>query len=98
MTSPDLTYPDLTTCLTFPRCLSSLDKIFDLAVGWVGGNQVENHATSLSLQDCKISSRVEITKLDPSVARKSCMSFFLFLDIKRNLITSILSPLQDIEL
>ena len=43
----------------------------DLAVvgGWVGGNQVENNATSWSnLQDCKISSRVEIPKLDPSVA------------------------------
>ena len=37
--------------------------------GWLGGNQVENHATSWSnLQDCKISSRVEIPKLDPSVA------------------------------
>ena len=46
------------------------DKIFDLAVGWwVGGYQVENHATSWpKLQDCKISSRVEIPKLDPSVA------------------------------
>ena len=33
--------------------------------GWVGGNQVENNATSWSnLQDCKISSRVEIPKLD----------------------------------
>ena len=39
--------------------------------GWVGGNQVENHATSWSnLQYCKISSRVEIPKLDPSVAKK----------------------------
>ena len=35
--------------------------------GWLGGNQVENHATLWSnLQDCKISSRVEIPKLDPS--------------------------------
>ena len=42
-------------------------------VGWVGGKQVENHATSWSnLQDCKISSRVEIPKLDPSVAKKYC--------------------------
>ena len=33
------------------------------------GNQVDNHATLWSnLQDCKISSRVEIPKLDPSVA------------------------------
>ena len=31
----------------------------------VGGKQVENHATSWSnLQDCKISSRAEIPKLD----------------------------------
>ena len=56
------------------RYLATLDKIFDLAVGgwvggWVGGNQVENHATlCFNLQDCKISSRVEIPKLDPSVA------------------------------
>ena len=49
---------------------------FDLAVGgwwvvggWVGGNQYENNATSWSnLQDCKISSKAEILKLDPSVA------------------------------
>ena len=35
----------------------------------MGGNQVDNHATLWSnLQDCKISSRVEIPKLDPSVA------------------------------
>ena len=40
--------------------------------GWVGGNQVDNHATLWSnLQDCKISSRVEIPKLDPSVAKKA---------------------------
>ena len=40
-----------------------------LCVGWVGGNQVENHTTSWSnLQDCKISSKAEIPKLDPSVA------------------------------
>ena len=51
--------------------MTPLDKFFDLAVGgWVvGGNQVENNATLWSnLQDCKISSRVEIPKLDPSVA------------------------------
>ena len=37
----------------------------------MGGNQVENHTTFWSnLQDCKISSRVEIPKLDPSVAIK----------------------------
>ena len=41
-------------------------------VGWVGGNQVDNHATLWSnLQVCKISSRVEIPKLDPSVAIKA---------------------------
>ena len=35
----------------------------------MGGNQVENNATLWSnLQDCKISSQVEIPKLDPSVA------------------------------
>ena len=40
-----------------------------LLIWWVGGNQVKNHATSWSnLQDCKISSRAEIPKLDPSVA------------------------------
>ena len=39
----------------------------------MGGKQVENHATSWSnLQDCKISSRVEIPKLDMSVAKKYC--------------------------
>ena len=38
----------------------------------MGGNQVENNATLWSnLQDCKISSRVEIPKLDPSVAIRS---------------------------
>ena len=38
--------------------------------GWLGGNQVENHATSWSnLQDCKISIKAEIPKLDPSVAK-----------------------------
>ena len=46
--------------------------------GWVvgcaayvsGGNQYENNATSWSnLQDCKISSKAEIPKLDPSVAK-----------------------------
>ena len=38
--------------------------------GWVCGNQVENNAISWSnLQDCKISSWVEIPKLDPSVAK-----------------------------
>ena len=37
----------------------------------MGGKQVENHATLwFDLQDCKISSRVEIPKLDPSVAKK----------------------------
>ena len=37
--------------------------------GWLGGNQVDNHATLWSnLQNCKISSKVEIPKLDPSVA------------------------------
>ena len=36
----------------------------------MGGNQVENNATSWSnLPDCKISSWVEIPKLDPSVAK-----------------------------
>ena len=35
----------------------------------MGGNQVENNATLwFNLQDCKISSQVEIPKLDPSVA------------------------------
>ena len=35
----------------------------------MGGNQVENNATLWSnLQDCKISSQVEIPRLDPSVA------------------------------
>ena len=35
----------------------------------MGGNQVENNATLWpNLQNCKISSRVEIPKLDPSVA------------------------------
>ena len=44
-----------------------------LVGGWVGGNQVKNHATLWSnLQDCKISSRVEISKLDPSVATILC--------------------------
>ena len=38
--------------------------------GWLGGNQVENHATSWSkLQNCKISIRVIIPKLDSSVAK-----------------------------
>ena len=40
------------------------------------GNQVNNHATLWSnLQDCKISSRAEIPKLDPSVAttKQSCL-------------------------
>ena len=38
--------------------------------GWLGGwSPVQNHATLLSnLQDCKILSRIEIPKLDPSVA------------------------------
>ena len=37
--------------------------------GWLGGNQVKNHAISWSnFQDWKISSRVEIPKLDQSVA------------------------------
>ena len=35
----------------------------------MGGNHVENNATLWpNLQNCKISSRVEIPKLDPSVA------------------------------
>ena len=35
------------------------------------GNHVKNHATLWpNLQDCKISSRAEIPKLDPSVAIK----------------------------
>ena len=37
----------------------------DLAVGWVGGKQVENHATLWpNLQDCNISSIAETSKLD----------------------------------
>ena len=41
----------------------------DLWGGWVGGPQVKNHTTLWSnLQDCKISSKVEISKLDPCVA------------------------------
>ena len=41
----------------------------------LGGNQVENHATLWSnLQDCKISSRVEIPKLVPSVAKRKSRS------------------------
>ena len=44
----------------------------------MGGNQVENHTTSWSnLQDCKISSRVEIPKLDPSVAKKDMYQVLL---------------------
>ena len=40
----------------------------------LGGNHVENNATLWpNLQDCKIFSRVEIPKLDPSVAK---MTFF----------------------
>ena len=64
--------------------MATLDKIFDLAVGgwvvgWVGGNQVKNHATSWSnLQDCNISSRVEIPKLDPSVAKIGLITSFKF--------------------
>ena len=47
--------------------------------GWVGGNQGDNHATLWSnLQDCKISSRVEIPKLDPSVAKTSSKACFLY--------------------
>ena len=73
---PSRQYP--ATCLTSTKYLAPSDKNFDLAVGgwvggwvvgWVGGNQVENRATLWSnLQVCKISSRVEIPKLDPSVA------------------------------
>ena len=69
--------------MTSTRYLTPSDKIFDLAVGgwvggwvgdWVGGNQVKNHATLWSnLQDCKISSRVEIPKLDLSVAKRDYM-------------------------
>ena len=61
------------TCKISSRVeIPKLDQFFDLAVvvggwlvGWGGGHQVENNATSWSnLQDCKISSRVEIPKLD----------------------------------
>ena len=46
-----------------------VELVVGWVVGWVVGNQVDNHATLWSnLQDCKISSRVEIPKLDPSVA------------------------------
>ena len=40
------------------------DIIFYLAGGWVVDKQVKNHATS---------SRVEIPKLDPSLAKHVCM-------------------------
>ena len=51
-----------------------LKSYSDLAVlgGWLGGSQVENNANFWSnFQDYKISSQVEIPKLDPSVAKNT---------------------------
>ena len=50
---------------TFFCLRSGYQTIFLQLCGWVGGP----HPTKwYNLQDCKISSRVEIPKLDPSVA------------------------------
>ena len=97
---PSRHHPD--TFQTLSSNLIDIPKIFDSfrqvfwpsgwwVGGWVAGNQVENKATMWSnLPDCKISSQVEIPKLDPSVAKNNMNSIWTWYSPILSLFFSIL--------